>query len=123
MNTNGNTQLTTIGANAFEQYGNAAAARTITGELWRFSKFGEYRVGGADSDRALTIGTELVVDMNTLSVGWLHWGEDGKPAERQMGLVADGFAPKRRQELGDDDQSRWGVGADGKPVDPWQFVN
>src|SRR5436190_1137068 len=95
--------LTVNQANAFEQYGSAAASRTL-GTILRFTKFGEYQDGidGA----MLKVGTELVAVMQSLTVGFIRWS-DGKPAEQQMGLIADGFIPPTRSALGDIDKSLW----------------
>jgi hypothetical protein len=37
-----------------------------------------------------------------------------------MGLLFDGFVMPPRETLGDDDQTQWETGLDGKPADPWQ---
>ena len=38
-------------------------------------------------------------------------------------LIADGVAPRRRSELGDDDRGQWETDDRGDPKDPWQFTN
>src|SRR4051812_12767694 len=95
--------LTVTTPNAFEKYG-AAAANNALGTIARFTKFGEYAVGTEGAK--LAVGTELVAIMPSLAIGFVHW-IDGKPAEQQMGLVADGFIPPPRAELGTTDQSLW----------------
>jgi hypothetical protein len=39
-----------------------------------------------------------------------------------MGVVADGFKPPLREELGDLDETEWGE-LNGRPIDPWQKTN
>ena len=40
-----------------------------------------------------------------------------------MGAIGEGFAPPKRNELGDTDQSLWERYDDDRPRDPWQFSN
>jgi hypothetical protein len=106
--------------NFFEKYGRAATGRSIIGRLLRFNKFGEYRAG-QDGEK-IPYGTKLAVAMNTLSVGYLRW-EDGRPAERIMGPICEGYVPPKRGTLGYTDKSKWDSFDDGQPNDPWQFTN
>jgi len=105
--------------NYFESYGAQAAQRNIIGDLLRFNK-GDYMYG--QNDELLDEGTQCIVDMNTLTVGWQKW-EDKKPADADMGFVNQNFQPKRRKELGDLDENEWEVDENGRPRDPWQFTN
>jgi hypothetical protein len=106
--------------NYFESYGAQASQRNIIGDLLRFNK-GDYTYGMEDN--ILEEGTQVIVDMNTLSVGWQKW-VDSKPVDANMGLVNEGFQPKRRKELGDLDEDEWEVDeTSNKPRDPWQFTN
>jgi len=105
--------------NYYESYGQQASQRNIVGDLLRFNK-GDYLYG--QNDEVLDEGTEVIVDMNTLTVGWQKW-LDKKPADADMGLVNEGFQAKRRKELGDLDEAEWEVDDDGVARDPWQFTN
>jgi hypothetical protein len=105
--------------NPWLDYGNAATARSIVGTLLKFSK-GDFFAGM--EDRTIPIGTEMVANMDSLAVGFVRW-ENGMPTEQRMGLVADGFVPAKRCELGDIDQELWEADAEGRPRDPWQFSN
>ena len=40
-----------------------------------------------------------------------------------MGLVAEGYVPPKRSELGDTDESQWETDDRGEPRDPWQLSN
>jgi hypothetical protein len=105
--------------NSWLAYGIAATARWIVGTLLKFSK-GDF-VAGAD-DEVIPIGTEMVADMESLAIGFVRW-ENNAPTEQRMGLVADGFTPAKRDELGDDDPALWEADDEGPPRDPWQFTN
>lgn len=106
--------------NYFETYGaQMGGGSAITGQLLKFSK-GDWLCGQEDDE--LDEGTKLAANMDSLMVGWVKW-DDNKPVEQLMGLLIDGFQPKRRAELGDTDEDSWEVGSDGKARDPWQFTN
>jgi hypothetical protein len=113
------TSLATTERNAFQQYSDAASRSRIIGKLLKFSK-GEY-LAGQDSEE-IPEGTHLVVNMDELLVGWQKW-EGGKPADSEMGRVAEGFRPPKRADLGDLDESRWETDDRGQPRDPWQLTN
>lgn len=106
-------ELATTGRNAFERYGDAASRQ---GNFLRFSK-GDY-VAGIEQE-VIPIGTVMLCNMAGLATGWVYW-EDGQPIKREMGLLADGYEPPPRTELGDNDKALWAQDDDGKPRDPWQ---
>lgn len=106
--------------NYFESYGAQASQRNIEGKLLRFNK-GDYTSGPEDD--LIDEGTQMIVDMESLLVGWQKW-VDNKPSDSEMGPVIEGFQPPRRKELGDLDDTEWEVDeSSGKPRDPWQFTN
>lgn len=105
------------GYDPYAAYGQEAASGG--GDFLKFSK-GEWLKGQNGDEVAL--GTRLAANMAELSIGWIRWN-DGKPAERRMGLLAHGFKPESREALGHDDQSQWDTDQDGKPIDPWTFTN
>ncbi|EQB03901.1 hypothetical protein [Sphingobium sp. HDIP04] len=105
------------GYDPYAAYGQEAASGS--GDFLKFSK-GEYLKGQNDDEVA--IGTRLAANMAELSIGWIRW-EDGKPAERRMGLLAQGHKPEARDSLGYTDQSQWEEDENGKPKDPWNFTN
>jgi hypothetical protein len=113
------TSLATTERNAFQQYSDAASRSRIIGKLLKFSK-GEY-LAGQDNEE-IAEGTRLVVNMDELMVGFQKW-EGGKPADSEMGRVAEGFRPPKRADLGDLDESRWETDDRGQPRDPWQLTN
>lgn len=104
------------GYDPYAAYGQEAAQG---GTFLKFSK-GEWLLGQNGDEVAL--GRRLAANMDELSIGWIRW-EDGKPAERRFGLLAQGYRPETRNQLGYDDQTEWAVDENGKPVDPWTFTN
>lgn len=114
-----NTPVANISANPFEDYGNAASQRSIVGEMLKFSK-GDFLVGQDNEEMA--VGTQLVANMDELSVGWIRW-QDNKPTDQIMGRIAAGYQPPKRNTLGDDDKTQWEVDEQGQQRDPWQFSN
>jgi hypothetical protein len=100
--------------NPFEQYGENDSV--LIGPLLKFSK-GDYLIG---KDNELFDGDpKLVAVMPSLIHGWVRW-EAAKPAEQIMGLLAEGYAPPPRGELGHLDEAEWERGEDGRVRDPWQ---
>jgi hypothetical protein len=107
--------------NSFEAYGEAATARAIEGTLLRFNK-GDYLAGASTDAVEVALGTRFVAVMHSLCIGWVRW-ENNMPTDTDMGLVLNGFQPKRRSELGDTDKQLWELDEEGEPKDPWQFQN
>jgi hypothetical protein len=121
---NAMTETNTAGAVAmagsydpFAAYGQEAASGS--GNFLKFSK-GEWLLGQNDDEIAL--GRKLAANMGELSIGWIRWA-DGKPAERRMGLLAQGYKAEARDALGYTDQTTWEVDEQGKAKDPWNFTN
>jgi hypothetical protein len=113
------TEIEKPGSNVFLAYGNAATTRSIVGKLLKFSK-GDFLAGMEDEE--VKLGTRFIAHMSSLCVGWIRW-EDNKPTEQRMGLVAEGYQPHKRKELGDLDEGQWERDDEGQPRDPWQFSN
>jgi hypothetical protein len=115
------TALTPLGAddNPFADYANAALAGNITGTLLKFTK-GDWLAG--KNNEEVPLGTRMVANMNSFSVGWMRWS-NGKVTDARMGRVVDRFVPARRNELGDSDSDLWEVDDNNVPKDPWQFTN
>jgi len=109
--------------NFFQKYGRAATSQSIIGRLLKFTKFGEYCAG--QEEELIPYGTRMGAYMDSLSVGYQRWDEDGSggPAETIMGPIAQGFVPPKRETLGYLDKSAWQSFDDGRPKDPWQFTN
>ena len=65
-------------------------------------------------------GQTLLADVVHLVVGWRKW-VDSKVTETDIGFVAEGFFPKSREELDDNDERNWPLNKSGQRQDPWQF--
>lgn len=115
----GGTDVATSDLNPYEQYGNSVSNRNIIGQLLKFSK-GDWLAG--EDQEEIEAGTQLVADMESLSIGWVRW-QDNKPDQQIMGLVKDMYRPPLRATLGDHDEEKWETDNNGNPRDPWQFSN
>jgi len=104
------------GYDPFAAYGQEAAQG---GTFLKFSK-GEWLLGQNDDEVAL--GRRLAANMDELSIGWIRWA-DGKPVERRLGLLSQGYKPELREALGFTDQESWELDEEGRPKDPWNFTN
>jgi len=106
--------------NFYEAYGAQAAQRNIIGKLLKFTK-GDYCFGPEST--LFEEGTRMIVDMESLLVGWQRW-ENNAPTDSHMGPIVEGFQPPKRRELGDLDDTAWEVDeSTGRPRDPWQYTN
>ncbi len=113
----GGAVATQDGYDPFAAYG--AEAASGSGDFLKFSK-GEWLLGQNNEEQPL--GRRLVANMSELSIGWIRW-KDGKPAERRMGFLSQGFRPEARDALGHTDEALWDTDNDGKPQDPWTATN
>jgi hypothetical protein len=77
-------------------------------------KSGEWKCG---RDKVISNGRQLGADIADLMIGWFKFDEENRRSTYILVRVDAGQPPKRRDELGDRDESRWN---DGK--DPWRFV-
>jgi hypothetical protein len=73
-----------------------------------------------DDGKAIADDIDFVALCDQTLVGWVKFNGEGEPPTRHMGLLFDRFALPPRDTLGDDDQTQWETGLDGKPADPWQ---
>ena len=106
--------------NYFTSYGDQMSQQTIVGKLLKFSK-GDWIAGEDNED--VEHGTKFIANMDEFLVGWIKW-ENNKPIEHVMGNLAQGYAPPKRHELPDQDESKWEIDpASKEPRDPWQFTN
>jgi hypothetical protein len=84
-------------------------------KLLKFIK-GKYKV----RDDEVPLGTQYVAHANQLTYCWTKF-VDKKRVDRHHGKAAEKWRPPRREELDDNDKSKWEIGLDGKPKDPWCF--
>jgi hypothetical protein len=93
---------------------NRIVAEEAGGNILKYSKGDWYHM-----EQKLN-GATMVADVTDLAHGFRKW-ENKQIVDSRVGLVAAGFVPPRREELGDDDSSLWPMGPDGSRVDPWAF--
>jgi hypothetical protein len=82
--------------------------------LLKFVK-GEYKV----MDDKVPLGTQYIAHTTQLTFAWVKF-VDNKVVDKRHGKAADRFVPPKREELGDNDQSKWEI-RDGEMKDPWSF--
>jgi hypothetical protein len=100
----------------YEEEADALLAATEGHEkLLKFVK-GKYKV----RDDEVPLGTQYVVHANQLTYCWIKF-VDKKVVERRHGKAAEKWVPPEREELDDNDPTKWEAGLDGKPKDPWCF--
>src|SRR5271169_7109405 len=87
------------------------AEAEVGSDLGKILKFvdGVYKVG----EDEVEIGTKFVAQIHQVMRGWVKF-ENGKPTEKILGKLADGFKMPKREELSDVDESLW---EDNR--DPW----
>ena len=107
-----NNALTTADAEA-DHLLDAAKQDAGFEKILKFKKTAYY-VG----DEIIPLGTEFLAHTTAWTKCWIKFA-DGELAERQLYRVAAGEQPVERERLDDNDQSKWSLGLDGKPADPW----
>src|SRR5258708_6260606 len=83
----------------------------IKGRMIKFND-GQYLI---DKTESLPAETKLVAV--AVITAWVHWA-DGKPAEHLV--THPGEMHPEREDLADLDQSKWPLGLNGEPNDPWK---
>jgi hypothetical protein len=71
-------------------------------------------------DEPVELGTQFIAYCHDWRKGWAKFSADAKLDEK-MGRVGEGFHPPERDELGDMDETDWGLDDEGDPKDPWVF--
>lgn len=66
-------------------------------------------------------GSRFVGIMNETRFGYIKWNAD-KTAVHVVGKIIDGFKLPPREALDCQDETKWPIGLDGKPQDPWRLV-
>ena len=105
------------GTDNFGAFAKIASQESRSGQMLKMGKDGTWTAGA--SDEAMT-GERLLADVIHLVVGWRKW-VDNKVVDTDMGFVAEGFTPKSREELDDNDTELWIFNKSGQRQDPWQF--
>jgi hypothetical protein len=107
----------TTSENYRQRYLDEVAPSGIAGRLIKF-KEGKYIT--TDDEKEVPEGAEFILLADDTMIGWIKFNGAGEAPEREMGLLFDGFEMPERETLGDTDPSKWEVGLDNTPADPWQ---
>jgi len=83
------------------------------GKILKFVK-GEFVIG----EDVIPEGTECIAYLDQLARAWIKFENDAV-ADRKIELVACGKKLPAREELGDNDSSKWQTDDNGNPRDPW----
>jgi hypothetical protein len=102
---------------AYAAFARVGSEESPAGQILKMAKDGHWLAGQAEESKTDAI---LLADMANLAVGWRKW-VDGKIEISDVGRVAEGFAPKRREDLGDEDEDLWPLNKSAVKTDPWQF--
>jgi len=101
-----------------QQYLDEISPATIAGHMVKFNKDGKFV--RTDNDDVIDDETDFIAMPDQTLIGWIKFNGEGQPPDRVMGLLYDGFVMPARDTLSDTDQSKWELGLDGRPQDPWQ---
>ncbi len=96
---------------------NLLAASAGPAPILKFKK-GKFFVGETE----VPLGREFLAYCSDWQQGFVKF-VDGTIVDRRVGRIADRFRSPDRDELDDNDESKWPAGIDGKPADPWVFQN
>jgi hypothetical protein len=110
------TALSTGGANKWLEIG-AELDKYLGAPLMKFNKQGEFAISDIDT---IPDGTRCIAHCDLMEIGWTRW-TDGKPTDRKVGLIGDGFIPSQKSHLPDRDETTWEIQDDGTRRDPWSF--
>lgn len=101
-----------------QRYIDEIAPASIVGRMIKFSKDGKFVTH--DDGEAIGDDVDFVALVDQTLIGWIKFNGEGEPPDRVMGLLYEGFEMPARGTLSGLDQSKWEMGLDGKPADPWQ---
>jgi hypothetical protein len=101
-----------------QQYIDEIAPASIVGRMIKFSKEGKFVTH--DDGEPINEDVDFTALCDQTLIGYMKFGAEGEPPDRVMGLLYDGFIMPARETLGDLDTTKWELGLDGKPADPWQ---
>jgi hypothetical protein len=104
---------------AAQAYYDEVAPVSIVGRMVKFDTKGKCFIT-SDDEAKIADDEDFVVLADQTLDRYIKFNGKGEPPDRIMGLLYDGFVKPHRDELSDRDQSKWEIGLDGKPADPWQ---
>jgi hypothetical protein len=74
----------------------------------------------SDTDEEIHPNTDFIALCDEILIGWIKFNGKGEQPDRIQGLLYDGFIMPPQSTLPDRDPSKWELGLDGEPADPWQ---
>jgi len=102
-----------------QQYLDEIAPNSIVGRMVKFDiKEGAFILH--DDSSTVSPDVDFVAHADQTLVGQIKFNGAGEPPDRVMGLLYNGFKMPSRESLGDLDESKWSIGLDNLPQDPWQ---
>jgi hypothetical protein len=100
------------------RYLDEVAPASIVGRMIKFSKDGKFVT--PDDESEISEDQDFTALCDETLVGYVKFNGPGEPPDKHMGLLYDGFVMPDRKTLGDLDKSKWELGLDNEPDDPWQ---
>lgn len=85
------------------------------GTFLKFLK-GDWTLG--EEGKEVPAQSRFVANLEEFYRGWVRWW-DGKPTDHLIGRVVDRHHVPKREELGDQDESKWETEPNGARRDPW----
>jgi hypothetical protein len=85
------------------------------GAFLKFTK-GDWTLG--EDEKPVTAEARFIASLEEYYRGWVRWW-DGKPTDHLIGRVVDRHRVPAREELGDQDESKWETEPNGARRDPW----
>jgi hypothetical protein len=96
-----------------------APPSSLVGRPVKFNgKNGKWLFG--DTDEEIDPNADFVALCDEILIGWIKFNGKGELPTRIQGLLFDGFVMPPSNSLPDRDPSKWELGLDGEPADPWQ---
>jgi hypothetical protein len=94
---------------------------TLVGRVIRASK--EHVFVTPDDGEPVPDDVDFVALVDQTMIGLIRFNGESTPPDQLMGLLYDGFQMPDHSALGDLDPSKWEIGLDGRPQDPWRHFN
>jgi hypothetical protein len=73
-----------------------------------------------DTEEAIDGSRQFLALCHDVLVGRVKFNGPGEAPDRAMGLFYSDWVEPPRESLGDLDQTKWEMGLDNRPADPWQ---
>lgn len=116
-----NKVVAVAGKPALSSYLDEISPSTIAGTMIKFDgKAGKYII--TETKTELKMEGELVAMCDHTLAGWIKFNGAGNPPDKVMVALyeGEGNRPCPRTDLPDQDESKWPLGLNNLPADPWQ---